>query len=56
MELYKLWKEVEKKYQMRLEAGEKGLSRETDWVHIIESQQPLLLSLHSGGQHQLPSP
>ena len=24
MELYKLWKEVEKKYQMRLEAGEKG--------------------------------
>ena len=39
MELYKLWKEVEKKYQMRLEAGEKGLSRETDWVHIIESLQ-----------------
>lgn len=39
MELRKLWKEVEKRYQMHLAAGERGLSGEIDWVHIIESLQ-----------------
>ena len=39
MELRKLWKEVEKRYQMHLAAWERGLSGEIDWVHIIESLQ-----------------
>lgn len=39
IELRTLWTEFGGKYQMRLAAGKEGLSRQMDWVHIIEDAE-----------------